>query len=109
YEQAGQRIGTGRLNDLLGRIVDDHTPALIRNHTKRVKFYYATQVRGHPPTIVIFCNVADDIQESYKRYLTNRFREELGFNDIPLRLLFRDKKQVRERDERGQRPVSQPR
>lgn len=99
FDQAGQRIGTAKLNDLMNRIVDEHTPALIRNHTKRIKFYYATQVRGHPPTIVVFCNIAEDIQESYKRYMTNRFREELGFTDIPLRILFRDKKKVREREE----------
>ena len=92
-----KRIGTAELNRILEKIVGEHTPALIRNHTKRVKFYYATQVKGHPPTIVIFTNVADEIQESYKRYMANRFRKELGFEDIPLRIFYRSKSEVNEK------------
>ena len=52
-----------------------------------------------PPTIVIKCNVAGEIQESYKRYLTN-FRKELGFKSIPIRLLYRDKKQEKKTREK---------
>ena len=77
----------------LEKAIHRHTPALIRKFNKRVKFYFATQVKTAPPTIVIKCNIAGEIQESYKRYLTNFFRKELGFKSIPIRLLYRDKKQ----------------
>lgn len=85
------RVPTARLNEVLERAVHEHTPAIVRRLNKRVKFYYATQVRVMPPTIVIKCNVAGEIQESYKRYLANRFRKDLDFGNVPLRLLYRGK------------------
>jgi GTP-binding protein len=86
-----KRVGTSAINAAMKKIVHEHTPALIRNHSKLVKFYYATQVKASPPTIVVKCNLSEEIQESYKRYMQNRFREELGFGHIPLHLLFRGK------------------
>ncbi len=94
--QAGyyqKRIETSKLNEALARIVGEHNPALINNHTKQIKFFFATQVRTSPPTIVVFCNVAKEIQEAYKRYITNRFRTYLGFDTIPIRVLYRGKDQ----------------
>ncbi len=85
------RVPTARLNEVLERAVHEHTPALVRKLNKRIKFYYATQVRTMPPTIVIKCNVAGEIQESYKRYLANRFRNDLAFGNVPLRILYRGK------------------
>jgi len=89
-----KRISTADLNKVLAKVVQEHTPALIRNFKKRIKFYYATQVKARPPTIVVMCNLADDIQESYKRYMTHRFRDLLGFGSIPLRIIFRGKMEV---------------
>jgi GTP-binding protein len=89
------RVETRKLNDALRTIVYEHTPALIRKYSKRPKFYFATQVRTRPPTIVVFCNVANEIQESYKRYITKRFREMLGYGNGPLRVLYRSKAEVR--------------
>jgi GTPase len=97
HDQALVRIDTTRVNEALKEIVAQHTPALIYNHTKQVKFYFASQVGTNPPKIVIFCNVEDEIQESYKRYMENRFREKLGFPNLPLKLVFRDHKRMRER------------
>ena len=73
-ENDDMRVPTASINEVWERAVHEHTPALVRKLNKRVKFYYATQVRTMPPTIVIKCNVAGEIQESYKRYLTKRFR-----------------------------------
>lgn len=94
-----KRVPTARINDVLQRAVHEHTPAVVRRYSKRVKFYFATQVTARPPTIVVKCNVAGEIQESYKRYLIKRFRSELGFVDVPLRVFFRDKAEDRERQE----------
>jgi GTP-binding protein len=92
-----RRADTRSVNNSLRAMVYEHTPALNRSTSKRVKFYYGTQVRTSPPSILIFCNVAKDIQESYRRYMTNRFREDLGFQDVPLRLIFRGKEEVNRR------------
>lgn len=94
-EDYDRRVETRKLNDALRTIVYEHTPALIRKYSKRPKFYFATQVRTRPPTVVIFCNVANEIQESYKRYIAKRFREMLGYGNGPLRILYRSKAEVR--------------
>ena len=91
-DQAAKRVKTADLNDLLQDLVRKHTPAVIKRYHKRVKFYYATQVGAMPPTFVIKCNVADEIQESYKRYLARGIRDNMGFSDIPIKIHFRDKK-----------------
>ncbi|MCX6125243.1 MAG: ribosome biogenesis GTPase Der [Proteobacteria bacterium] len=96
-EKFAKRADTRSVNNALRKMVYEHTPALIKATSKRVKFYYATQVRTSPPSILIFCNVAREIQEGYKRYMINRFREDLGFDDVPLRLIFRAKEEANRR------------
>lgn len=91
------RADTRSVNNALRAMVNEHTPSLVKATSKRVKFYYGTQVKSAPPTLVIFCNVAREIQESYKRYMLNRFREALGFTDVPVRLIFRAKEEVNRR------------
>ncbi len=95
---AKSRVDTSEVNRVLRAMVQEHTPALIKAKSKRVKFYFATQVAVSPPTIVVFCNVANEIHESYVRYMTNRFRRDLGFAEVPIRLIFRPKSDVRQRD-----------
>ncbi|MEI6833424.1 MAG: ribosome biogenesis GTPase Der [bacterium] len=95
--QFERRVETRAVNAALHKMAHDHTPALIKRTSKRVKFYYATQVRSSPPTLLVFCNVAREIQEGYKRYMINRFREDLGFIDVPLRIIFRSKEDQRKR------------
>lgn len=99
-EASQRRAETSAVNRALRDMVAQHTPALIKGKTKRVKFYFATQVATQPPTIVVFCNVASEIQESYIRYMRSRFRTALGFDEVPIRLIFRPKADVRARDER---------
>ena len=91
HKSYSKRHGTAQVNEILQKAVLEHTPSLIRKYNKRVKFYYATQVMASPPTIVVKCNVAGEIRDSYKRYLNKRFRNDLDFKDIPLRLIFRGK------------------
>lgn len=95
--QYEKRAETRQVNNSLHAMAHDHTPALMKRTSKRVKFYYATQVRAAPPTLLIFCNVAREIQEGYKRYMINRFRDELGFTDVPLKLIFRSKEDQKKR------------
>lgn len=94
-----KRVTTSEINDCLQSIVRHHTPALINSSNKRIKFYYATQVKAAPPTIVVKCNVSEEIQESYKRYMNHQFRRRLDFGTAPIRLLFRPKTRREERAE----------
>jgi GTPase len=92
-----KRVPTAKVNEALEKAVNKHNPQVSKKFNKRIKFYYCTQVKHTPPTFVIMCNVAGEIQEGYKRYLTNRFREYLGFDDIPIKILYRNKSEQKSR------------
>lgn len=56
---------------------------------RRIKLRYITQANTRPPTFVIFGNRVEELPESYRRYLVNSLREDLGFQGVPVRLNFR--------------------
>jgi GTP-binding protein len=56
-----------------------------------VKLNYATQVSVSPPTIAVFGNHPDLVEEHYVRFLHNGFREAWQFTGNPLRILLRRK------------------
>ncbi|MDD2373447.1 MAG: ribosome biogenesis GTPase Der, partial [Syntrophomonadaceae bacterium] len=58
---------------------------------KKIKIYYATQVRTAPPTFVFFANQPDMVHFSYLRYLENVLRQNFGFEGSPIHLLVRQK------------------
>ncbi len=91
YAEYTKRATTHKVNETLERIVSEHTPQLIKKYNKRVKFYYATQSDVRPPSFVIKCNVADEIQPSYIHYMEKKFSQYLGFTKVPIRLMFRAK------------------
>ncbi|MFH1746456.1 MAG: ribosome biogenesis GTPase Der [Planctomycetota bacterium] len=88
YKQALTRVTTGRLNQILQVILEARGPSA-KHGTRPVKVYYATQVSTAPPTIVLFCNDPALVSDNYRRFMENRLRELLPFNEIPMRLLFR--------------------
>ena len=62
----------------------------------RVRVRYATQVEVAPPTFVLFVNDKKHVGKDWLRYLTNRFREQLSFQEVPIRFVLKDKKAVEE-------------
>jgi GTP-binding protein len=88
HKQARTRVTTGRLNAALQAILEVRGPSPKRG-IRPVKIYYATQVATGPPTIVFFCNDPRLVSENYRRFLGNRLREMLPYQEIPIRLLFR--------------------
>jgi len=90
-KQARRRVGTSQLNQALSAGLTIRTPAAKRG-AKQPRVYYATQVAVAPPTIVVFVNRPGLITQHYERFLVNRFRELLPFEEIPIRLMFRARK-----------------
>ena len=84
YAQYNKRVSTSEINTALQQIVRQHHPPVHKGH--QVKFYYGAQAAVRPPTIALFCNRPDGVHFSYKRYLTNQFREYFGFRETPLRI-----------------------
>jgi len=58
---------------------------------REIKLNYATQVETSPPTIAVFGNAPDLVEEHYIRYLHNGFRGYWGFTGNPLRIVMRRK------------------
>ena len=84
-----KRISTSQVNEALQNIVGRRQPPQAAGF--EIKLNYATQVETAPPTILIFGNNPDLLQEHYVRYLHNCFREVWGFTGNPLRLTFKRK------------------
>ena len=84
-----RRISTSTLNDFIEATVARHSPPLHKD--RQVKIYYGTQVSTRPPTFVMFTNYPEGIEESYKRYLENRLREEFDFEGTPIRIYIRER------------------
>jgi GTPase len=89
FKQANTRIGTGELNRVIKQIMQERPPSTPRG--QRVKVFYATQTDVAPPTIVLFVNEASWVSESYKRFMLNRFREMLPFDEVPIKLVMRSR------------------
>jgi GTP-binding protein len=90
-EERQKRVPTAALNKMLREAVEKHAPP--SRPGKWVKFYYATQVDVSPPSFVFFCNHAEDVHFSYRRYLENQLREQFGFIGNPIRMRFRNRQE----------------
>ncbi|MBM4279685.1 MAG: ribosome biogenesis GTPase Der [Deltaproteobacteria bacterium] len=82
-----QRISTSQVNKVLQEAVTVHQPPMVKG--KRVRLYFATQVKTAPPTFVIATNDVQGVHFSYRRFLINQLREAFDFGGAPVRLIFR--------------------
>ncbi len=86
-QMAGREVKTGAMNSALASAQRKRRPR--PQHGKIGKIYYGTQVGVRPPTFLLFCNNPRAFDQNYRRYLHSHLRKELGFPDIPLRLVFK--------------------
>ncbi|MBI5302950.1 MAG: ribosome biogenesis GTPase Der [Chloroflexi bacterium] len=85
-----KRVPTSELNELVREATQRHAP---KSGSKRhLKFLYATQVEGAPPTFVFFVNDKRLVHFTYQRYLENQLRERWGFEGSPLKMIFRNRR-----------------
>jgi GTP-binding protein len=92
YEQARHRMSTGELNRIVEQILLERGPS--SKGGKQAKVYYVTQVAVDPPSLALFVNDPSLFEGGYERYLLNRFRDELPFSEVPIRLFFRPRQQM---------------
>ncbi|WCT73660.1 ribosome biogenesis GTPase Der [Sphingomonas naphthae] len=82
-----KRVTTGQLNRWFEKAVELNPPPAPGG--KRIKLRYLTQARVRPPSFVLFGTRVDQLPESYRRYLVNGIRRDLGFGAVPVRLTLR--------------------
>jgi len=86
-EAWSRRVPTGELNRWFEAAVEKNPPPAPGG--KRIKLRYITQTSNRPPTFVVFGTRTDQLPDSYRRYLINGLRKELGFGAVPVRLNLR--------------------
>jgi GTP-binding protein len=86
-EAWSKRVPTGQLNRWFETAIEKNPPPAPGG--KRIKLRYVTQIKTRPPSFVIFGTRVDELPESYRRYLVNGIRRELGFGAVPVRLTLR--------------------
>lgn len=84
HEQASRRVTTGKLNRLIARIMETSGPT--DKVGSQAKVYYVAQTSTNPPTISLVVNKIELFTPNYQRFLLNRFREELPFPEVPIKL-----------------------
>ncbi|MAG42621.1 MAG: ribosome biogenesis GTPase Der [Croceicoccus sp.] len=89
-DQWNRRVPTAGLNRWFDDAMAANPPPAPGG--KRIKLRYITQVGARPPRFVIFGTRLDELPESYRRYLVNGIRRELGFGAVPVRLMLRSAK-----------------
>lgn len=81
------KMGTGELNRVLTAATERKAPPA--KGGKRLRIYYATQVDGAVPTILVFVNQPALMNQDYERYLGARVRESFPLGGSPLRWVWR--------------------
>lgn len=78
------KVATHDLNDWLRLAIERHPPPAVDG--RRVKPKYMAQIKSRPPTFVIFANRANQLPDSYRRYLVNSLRQSFDLPGTPIRL-----------------------
>ena len=90
YNLWNKRISTAHLNRWLEKAILKHPPPSFRG--SKIKLKYMTQSSSRPPTFIIFSSKAEQIPESYIRYLSNTLRKNFNIPGIPIRIYIRKSK-----------------
>ncbi len=72
-----RRISTSALNKKIMAEIENNPPK--SSTPKEIKIKYVTQIKTGPPLFAFFCNHPKLVQESYRRFLINKIRENFGF------------------------------
>lgn len=95
-EQSRSRVGTGKLNRLLKRILEMRGPS--SKLGTFAKAYYIAQVAVSPPTIVMVVNKPQLFTPNYQRFLLNKIRANVPFSEVPIKLVIKERAKARVED-----------
>ena len=87
YEKWNLRIPTSALNRWFEHALERFPPPLVEG--RRLKLRYITQVKARPPTFALFGTRAEQVPDTYIRYLVNSLREAFDMPGVPIRIMLR--------------------
>ncbi len=89
---AKREIPMALFNNVLTNAISITEPPAV--HGKRLKVIYGQQVSTCPPAFNIYCNNAELVENSYIRYIENSLRRAFDFKGTPIKVTFKNKKEV---------------
>ncbi|MDN5275924.1 MAG: engA [Candidatus Saccharibacteria bacterium] len=96
-----QPTKTRVLNDMLQKATQKHPPAGLKNTQPKLR--YIVQTDTTPPWFVIYGSHLKFVHWSYKRYLERLIRETYDYSGTPLKMSFRDEKQIQANREKAEK------
>lgn len=88
-----QRVPTGELNRFFETVLDTRPPPTSGGRAPRL--YYITQAETAPPVFVVIASAPDVVHFSYQRFVTNQLRSHFGFEGVPLRVHYRERRRAK--------------
>ncbi len=101
-----KRVGTGELNRFFAEVLETRPPPT--SGGKAPRLYYITQADSAPPTFVIMSSSSEAVHFSYRRFVVNQLRKKFGFEGVPLRVFYKEKRRGRRPDGNRSEPNSAP-
>lgn len=89
YDNMHRKVSTSKLNEFILPVIENRPPPSKKG--KYIKIKYATQLPTKRVSFAFFCNLPQYVEESYKRFLENRIREQFSFEGVPILIFFRKK------------------
>ncbi len=87
YEKWNLRVPTSALNRWFEHALERFPPPLVEG--RRLKLRYITQVKARPPSFALFGTRAEQVPDTYVRYLVNSLREAFEMPGVPIRIMLR--------------------
>lgn len=89
YQHMRRTLPTPKINAVLAELLEKRRPKI--SGGRRFKVYYAVQTGHRPTRIRVFCNRAEFLDESYRRYLAAGITEHFGLRGCPVQFDLRGK------------------
>jgi GTP-binding protein len=90
FNERQKKIKTADVNEFIKKAMSYHSPPVIKG--KNITIKYGAQIHHSPPIFAFFTNQPSAIPAQYKRYLENSIRDHFGFEGVPIKISFREKK-----------------
>jgi GTP-binding protein len=85
-----KRVGTAELNRFFEQVLLTHPPPTSGGRAPRV--FFITQAETKPPLFVVIASDPEKLHFSYRRYVMNQIRQTFGFEGVPVRVKYKERR-----------------
>jgi GTP-binding protein len=93
------RVSTGELNRFFEQVLQTRPPPTSGGRAPRL--YYITQAETSPPLFVVISSSPESVHFSYQRFVVNQLRKHFGFEGVPIKVVYREKRRGRAPSAKG--------